>query len=70
MIIFFPTRLEGPPSNQQILLDIYPTLASLTGCRPPQNQQEEKNRSVLIKKPEASGFFLRIMRFSLNNTYI
>ena len=36
------------------LLDIYPTLASLTGCEPPDGQLEGKDLSVLLKNPEAS----------------
>jgi len=36
------------------LLDIYPTLASLTGCKPPEKQLEGNDLSVLMKNPEAS----------------
>ena len=36
------------------LLDIYPTLASLTGCEPPENQLEGNDLSVLMRNPQAS----------------
>ena len=36
------------------LLDIYPTLASLTGCKPPDKQLEGNDLTVLMKNPEAS----------------
>jgi len=36
------------------LLDIYPTLASLTVCKPPENQLEGNDLTVLMKNPEAS----------------
>ena len=36
------------------LLDIYPTLASLTGCEPPEQQLEGNDLSVLMKNPQAS----------------
>jgi len=36
------------------LLDIYPTLASLTGCKPPERQLEGNDLTVLMKNPEAS----------------
>ena len=36
------------------LLDIYPTLASLSRCEPPDGQLEGKDLTVLMKNPEAS----------------
>ena len=36
------------------LLDIYPTLASLTGCEPPEDQLEGNDLSVLMRDPGAS----------------
>ena len=35
------------------LLDIYPTLASLTGCEPPKGQLEGNDLTALMKNPEA-----------------
>lgn len=46
-----PGSLCNKPVN---LLDIYPTLASLTGCEPPENQLEGNDLSILMKNPEAS----------------
>ena len=42
----------GTTCNKPVnLLDIYPTLASLTGCEPPENQLEGNDLSVLMKDP-------------------
>lgn len=49
------------------LLDIYPTLASLTGIKPPDNQLEGKDLSVLMKDPGASGFETTLTTFGYKN---
>jgi len=46
-----PGSASARPVN---LLDIYPTLASLSGCEPPNGQLEGKDLTVLMKNPEAS----------------
>ena len=46
-----PGSTCGKPVN---LLDIYPTLASLTGCEPPEGQLEGNDLTVLMEDPEAS----------------
>jgi len=46
-----PGSTSARPVN---LLDIYPTLASLTGCEPPDGQLEGRDLSGLMKNPEAS----------------
>ncbi len=44
----------GTTSERPVnLLDIYPTLASLTGCEPPKGQMEGKDLTTLMKNPEA-----------------
>jgi arylsulfatase A-like enzyme len=45
-----PGTTSAKPVN---LLDIYPTLASLTGCEPPEGQLEGKDLTPLMKDPEA-----------------
>ena len=49
------------------LLDIYPTLASLTGCEPPANQLEGNDLSVLIKDPEALWDEATVTTFGYKN---
>jgi len=46
-----PGSTSAKPVN---LLDIYPTLASLTGCEPPEGQLEGNDLNVLMEDPEAS----------------
>lgn len=46
-----PGSTSARPVN---LLDIYPTLASLTGCPPPDGQLEGNDLTVLMKNPKAS----------------
>ena len=46
-----PGTTTAKPAN---LLDLYPTLASLTGLEAPEGQLEGKDLSVLMKNPEAS----------------
>ena len=46
-----PGSTSAKPVN---LLDIYPTLASLTGCEPPERQLEGNDLTVLMEDPEAS----------------
>jgi arylsulfatase A-like enzyme len=44
----------GSSSTRPVnLLDIYPTLASLTGCEPPEGQLEGKDLTPLMKNPQA-----------------
>ena len=49
------------------LLDIYPTLASLTGCEPPANQLEGNDLSVLMKDPEAPWDEATVTTFGYKN---
>jgi arylsulfatase A-like enzyme len=46
-----PGSTSAKPVN---LLDIYPTLASLIGCEPPEKQLERNDLSVLLRNPGAS----------------
>jgi len=48
------TKAGSVCSKPVNLLDIYPTLASLTNCTPPKNQLEGNDLSGLMKNPEAS----------------
>jgi arylsulfatase A-like enzyme len=44
----------GTTSTRPVnLLDIYPTVASLTGCEPPEGQLEGNDLTALMKNPEA-----------------
>ena len=54
----------GKPVN---LLDIYPTLASLTGCEPPANQLEGNDLSVLMKDPDAPWDEATVTTFGYKN---
>ena len=49
------------------LLDIYPTLASLTGCTPPENQLEGNDLSILMKDPEADWNAATVTTFGDKN---
>ena len=49
------------------LLDIYPTLASLTGCEPPANQLEGNDLSVLMQDPEAAWDEATVTTFGYKN---
>ena len=49
------------------LLDIYPTLASLTGCEPPAKQLEGNDLSVLMKDPEAPWDEATVTTFGYKN---
>ena len=49
------------------LLDIYPTLASLTDCKPPEGQLEGNDLSVLMKKPEAEWDEATVTTFGYKN---
>ncbi len=58
----------GSTSNKPVnLLDIYPTLASLTGCEPPRKQLEGNDLSVLMKNPEASWNKTTVTSFGYKN---
>ena len=49
------------------LLDIYPTLASLTGCTPPEGQLEGNDLSVLMKDPDAAWDEATVTTFGYKN---
>lgn len=49
------------------LLDIYPTLASLTDCTPPEGQLEGNDLSVLMKNPEAEWHEATVTTFGYKN---
>ena len=49
------------------LLDIYPTLASLAGCKPPAKQLEGNDLSVLMKDPEAPWDEATVTTFGYKN---
>jgi arylsulfatase A-like enzyme len=59
-----PGSTSSKPVN---LLDIYPTLASLTGCKPPKNQLEGNDLSVLMKNPGASWDKTSLTTFGYKN---
>jgi arylsulfatase A-like enzyme len=59
-----PGTSSAKPVN---LLDIYPTLVSLTGTTPPENQLEGNDLSVLMKKPAARGFETTLTTFGFKN---
>jgi arylsulfatase A-like enzyme len=59
---------SGTTSSKPVnLLDIYPTLVSLTGHVPPENQLEGKDLSVLMKKSEVKGFETTLTTFGFKN---
>lgn len=47
------TKAGSTSARPVNLLDIYPTLASLTGCAPPENQLEGNDLTVLMRDPKA-----------------
>lgn len=59
-----PGSTSAKPVN---LLDIYPTLASLTGIDPPENQLEGNDLSKLMKDPEASWDKTTVTTFGYKN---
>jgi arylsulfatase A-like enzyme len=59
-----PGTTSTKPVN---LLDIYPTLASLTGHEPPENQLEGNDLSILMKDPEASWDKTTVTSFGYKN---
>jgi len=59
-----PGSISARPVN---LLDIYPTLASLTGCKPPKKQLEGNDLTVLMKNPEATWNKTSVTSFGYKN---
>jgi arylsulfatase A-like enzyme len=59
-----PGTTSSKPVN---LLDIYPTLVSLTGHEPPKKQLEGKDLSVLMKNPLAGEFETTLTTFGYKN---
>ena len=59
-----PRSTSARPVN---LLDIYPTLASLTGCTPPEGQLEGNDLSVLMKDPDAAWDEATVTTFGYKN---
>ena len=59
-----PGTVTDKPAN---LLDIYPTLASLTGLEPPKAQLEGNDLSVLMKNPEAAWDDATVTTFGYKN---
>jgi len=59
-----PGSASAKPVN---LLDIYPTLASLAGCEPPENQLEGNDLTVLMEDPEASWDKTTLTTFGYKN---
>ena len=58
----------GSTCNQPVnLLDIYPTLASLTGCEPPDGQLEGNDLTVLMRDPEAAWNKTSLTTFGYKN---
>ena len=49
------------------LLDIYPTLASLTACEPPEDQLEGNDLTVLLKDPRAAWDEATVTSFGYKN---
>ncbi|MDB4808388.1 sulfatase-like hydrolase/transferase [Verrucomicrobiales bacterium] len=58
-----PGSTTNKPMN---LLDIYPTLAALTGCKQPERQLEGKDLTVLMKNPKASWIKTSLTVFGYN----
>ena len=56
--------MTNKPAN---LLDIYPTLASLTGLKPPKGQLEGNDLSVLMKNPDAAWDETTVTTFGYKN---
>nr|WP_271891675.1 sulfatase-like hydrolase/transferase [Planctomicrobium sp.] len=59
-----PGTVTNKPVN---LLDIYPTLASLTSCQPPENQLEGNDLSVLMKDPDTTWHEATVTTFGYKN---
>jgi arylsulfatase A-like enzyme len=59
-----PGTVTSKPAN---LLDIYPTLASLTGLEPPEGQLEGNDLSVLMKNPDAAWGETTVTTFGYKN---
>jgi arylsulfatase A-like enzyme len=59
-----PGSTTTKPAN---LLDIYPTLASLTGIEPPEGQLEGNDLSVLMKDPDAAWHEATVTTFGYKN---
>ncbi len=58
----------GSTTNKPVnLLDIYPTLASLTGIEPPAGQLEGNDLSVLMKNPDAAWDETTLTAFGYKN---
>ena len=58
----------GSTCNRPVnLLDIYPTLASLTGCKPPKNQLEGNDLTVLMRDPKATWNKTTLTTFGYKN---
>ena len=61
------TKAGSVCSKPVNLLDIYPTLASLAGCKPPAKQLEGNDLSVLMKDPEALWDEATVTTFGYKN---
>ena len=61
------TKAGSVCSKPVNLLDIYPTLASLAGCKPPAKQLEGNDLSVLMKDPEAPWDEATVTTFGYKN---
>ena len=59
-----PGTTSAQPVN---LLDIYPTLASLTDCEPPTNQLEGNDLSILMKDPATTWDKTSLTTFGFKN---
>ena len=58
----------GSTTNRPVnLLDIYPTLASLTGCKPPEGQLEGNDLSILMRDPDAGWDQATVTTFGFKN---
>ncbi len=58
----------GSTTNRPVnLLDIYPTLASLTGCKPPEGQLEGNDLSILMRDPDAAWDQATVTTFGFKN---
>ena len=59
-----PGAVTDKPAN---LLDIYPTLASLTGLEPPDDQLEGNDLSILMRNPDANWPNATVTTFGYKN---
>ena len=59
-----PGTVSNKPAN---LLDIYPTLAALTGLEPPEGQLEGNDLSILMKNPNAAWTDTTVTTFGYRN---